>query len=119
MYEQADIGLAGEDLACTFLREKGYDILHRNWRFKRAEIDLIARKNNTIIFVEVKTRTSSNFGPPEAFLSEAQSLRVWDAADAYLQETQNLVGQHRFDLIAIEYEAKNRYRIKHFEDIFV
>lgn len=64
MYNQK-LGQQGEELAVQYLQEKGYTILHTNWRFKFIEIDIIASRNNTLHFIEVKTRRSTRYGQPE------------------------------------------------------
>ena len=70
----------GEQLAARFLEDKGLRILERNWRFSRAEIDLIAEEGEVLVFVEVKTRTSDYFGPPERFVSARKRQLLADAA---------------------------------------
>jgi putative endonuclease len=106
------IGESGEERACQFLEEKKYQILHKNWRFKHAEIDIIAKSQNIIVFVEVKFRKSNKFGYPEEFVSKHKIKKMHEAAAAYI-ETNNWDGELRFDIIAIE--GNN---IEHFEDAF-
>ena len=64
MHKQ-NLGRKGEELATTFLKEKGFEILHKNWRYKKAEIDIIGQLKDTLVFVEVKCRKSEFFGRPE------------------------------------------------------
>src|ERR1700751_1403233 len=65
-------GKKGEEQAIAFLRELGYEIIHINWRFKHLEIDIIARENNFLVIVEVKTRKNSDFGAPETFVTKSK-----------------------------------------------
>ena len=64
------LGQQGEALAVTYLAEKGYQILETNWRFKRAEVDIIAKLGQVLVFIEVKTRTTDYFGSPEEFITK-------------------------------------------------
>jgi len=68
MASHNDLGKKGEQLAAEFLISKGYKIVARNFRFQKAEVDIIARKNNVLAIIEVKTRSSSNFGDPQEFV---------------------------------------------------
>ena len=89
-----------EQQAVYFLTEKDYTILARNYRFKRAEIDLIARHRNTIVFVEVKARTGTGYGYPEESVSPNQQRLILDAAEHYLEQ-ESLDVEIRFDIISI------------------
>ncbi len=68
MAKHYDLGIEGEGLAIRFLKEKGYRIIEKNFRFQKAEIDIIAQKENTLICIEVKTRTTDYFGNPQDFI---------------------------------------------------
>ena len=118
MASHNDIGKKGEDLACQMLMNQGYVILERNWRYLRAEIDIIAQNKTELIFVEVKTRTNISHGPPDGFLSKAQELRLFDAANAYIDELDHH-GEIRFDIIAIHYLSEHQVSTKHFKDAFL
>ena len=83
MEDRKDIGKKGEDEAVQFLHHSGYQLLERNYRVKKSEIDLIASKDGLLIFVEVKARSSNAFGFPESFVSEEQANRIMLAADEY------------------------------------
>jgi putative endonuclease len=107
------IGKKGEDEAVLYLLSMGATILERNYRYDRAEIDIIAKIENIIVFVEVKTRTQNNHGNPEDFLSLAQQKRIVKAATYYLENIpENL--DIRFDIISI---LKNK-ELEHIEDAF-
>jgi len=109
-------GKQGEDLAATFLTEKGYKILERNYRSGKSEIDLICTYNGLLIFVEVKTRSSRAFGHPESFVGLKQQEAILRAADAYMEESE-WDSDIRFDIIAI-YKKGSQEELEHFEDAF-
>ncbi len=112
------IGTKGEDLAVEYLQKKGYQILERNWRFSRAEIDIIAKHGNTLVFVEVKTRTDDYFGEPASFVTYSQELMLADAATQYMQSI-NYDWIFRFDIVGVLlFEEYDSYEISHFEDAF-
>lgn len=110
-------GKIGEDLAVTHLLSQDYTILERNWRFSRAEIDIIAKKENIVVFVEVKTRSSDFFGKPEEFLTARQENMISDAASRYLEKIQH-DWEFRFDIISILVNKNKPPELKHFEDAF-
>ena len=98
MARHNDLGTLGEDLAVHYLQGKGYQILERNYRFDRAEIDIIAKKTNTLISVEVKTRSSLAFGNPQDFLKPKQMQRLIKAMNDYVIRNDFDV-EVRFDVI--------------------
>lgn len=109
-------GKLGEENAATFLREKGYKILQRNYRFKKSEIDLICFYDNLLVFVEVKTRSSKSFGNPESFVSQNQQEAIIRAAEEFMLET-GWEGDIRFDIVAI-YKKGHLEELEHFQDAF-
>ena len=76
-------GNKGEQLAADYLQNKGYTVLHRNWRFKHLEVDIIASKGNRLHFFEIKTRTSNKFGNPEESIGFEKMSHLKDAAEEY------------------------------------
>lgn len=106
------IGDKGEHQAAKFLTEKGYTILERNYRYKRAEVDIVAQLDNLLVFVEVKTRKNALFGYPEQFVDPKKVDLLQQAATAY-QESTNWHDDIRFDIIAITDGV-----LEHFEDSF-
>lgn len=110
-------GAEGELLARKYLEELGYEILDENWTFNKAEIDLIAYKDATIIFAEVKSRSSTAFGEPEDFVDLAKQKRLASAADEYIHLMDH---QHeiRFDIISVLFDKSGRHIIRHTEDAF-
>ena len=125
------IGRWGETVATYFLEQRGYQVLARNVRTGRGEIDLIARLpgdsqearagGGVLVFVEVKTRTNEHFGLPEEAVDARKLEHVFRAAEAYLQEHAELAEQEwRIDVIAIQGRPGERaedVRIEHFENI--
>ena len=115
MNEKAKTGKEGEDRAAEYLQGKGYEIIVRNYRYKHAEIDLIVKKGNFIVFVEVKTRSYSFFGEPEAFVDSKKASMVIGAAEQYTFENK-YEGNIRFDIVSVK-KGENP-EIVHFEDAF-
>lgn len=109
-------GNEGENLAAAFLEKMGYQIVQRNYRYKHAEIDLIVTKDNWLIFVEVKTRSSLTFGYPEEFVDEKKINKILEGADQYVFET-NWNGNVRYDIVSIKL-GSGAPGIDHFEDAF-
>ncbi|MFM7859336.1 MAG: YraN family protein [Flammeovirgaceae bacterium] len=109
-------GKEGEELAAAFLKNKGYEIIERNFRHQRNEVDLIAKKNNWLVFVEVKYRTSVAFGYPEDFVDYKKARNVVDAAVEY-QYKINWQGTVRYDIVSV-LEIDGQIEVKHFEDAF-
>ena len=116
MAEHNKLGDLGEELAVEHLVKNGYDILERNYTYQKAEVDIIAQKGNTLIVVEVKTRSTADFGNPQDFLKPKQIKRLVMAVDAYINDN-DLDVEVRFDIIAIVIEGKN-IDLEHLEDAF-
>jgi putative endonuclease len=117
MASHNDLGKRGEDIAKEYLENKGYLILKMNWRHKRAEIDLIAKQDGTLVFIEVKTRSSTDFGHPEDFVDWKKEKQL-EFASLYFMEESKHEGEIRYDVIAITFEDKNSYAVNHIEDAF-
>lgn len=111
------LGKRGEKVAISWLIQQGYCILARNWRFKRSEIDIIARKSDILVIVEVKTRSSSNFGRPSDFVRSRKMKMLVDAATEFAV-SQDHDGEVRFDIIGVEPLPTGSYRLRHLEDVF-
>ena len=113
MSDKIKTGSKGENLAAEFLKTKGFEIVARNYRFQKAEIDLIVRRDNWLIFVEVKTRSSSSFGEPEDFVDEYKVGHIFRAAEEYIFST-DWHGHIRFDIVSVKMGVEPE--IVHFED---
>jgi putative endonuclease len=110
------LGKQGELIACTFLQKKGYQILEQNWRFDRAEIDIIAQVNDYVVFVEIKTRSSDYFGKPVFFVDDRKQSLLIKAAEAYIFQSE-VNFEARFDIIGIISDG-DVLHIDHIEDAF-
>lgn len=117
MAKHLETGKKGEDLAIKHLKEKGYDILETNWRFRRSEVDIIAKDGKVLVFVEVKARSCNYFGAPASFVSARKKTLLQDAATAYMQKI-NHTWELRFDIIGILLRSSSDIEINHFEDAF-
>lgn len=112
-----DLGHKGEDMAALFLQERGYCILERNWtNMGHKEIDIIAVKDDVVVFVEVKTRKVGSATTPISAVNEQKQRRIVLAADSYLRANR-IDFCCRFDVIGIIYDG-DESRIEHFEDAF-
>jgi putative endonuclease len=117
MAEHNELGKKGEQLAIDFLIEKEYKILERNYRFQKAEVDIIAQKDAVLAVIEVKTRSSNYFGNPQDFVNPKKiKLLIW-AIDHYITE-RDLDVEVRFDIIAI-IKQQNTFKIEHLKDAFL
>ena len=120
-----EIGDRGEALAAAYLEQKGYTILDRNYRFERAEVDLICflpawqvEAGGELVFAEVKTRTGLGYGRPEEAVTEAKQRNLIRAAEAYIYERKLEGASCRFDVISILLQPGKQPEIEHFENAF-
>jgi len=112
-----EIGIFGENTAVQHLIELGYEILHRNWRYSHLEIDIIASKDNLLHIIEVKTRTSIEFGYPEQFINNQKMQFLKNAAAHY--QYQNPQWKYlQFDIISIFLSEKQIWELAFFEDVY-
>lgn len=109
-------GVTGEKLAASYLAQNGYNIVATNYRYQRAEIDLIVQKNNLLVFVEVKMRSSDRHGYPEEAVQQKKIDLFLLAADAYIYQT-NWLHDIRFDIIAIS-GTPTAFEVHHIKDAF-
>ena len=116
MAEHNILGKKGEDLAADFLVKNGYEILERNWRTGRDDIDIIARKDNLLIIVEVKTRSTDYYGEPEEAVTTKKQMFLVRATDKYVNENE-IDDQIRYDIISIILKSGS-HTINHIEDAF-
>ena len=117
MAQHNELGKKGEQAAATFMKSKGYKVLERNWRIYRHEIDIVAEDEEYIIFVEVKTRTTREWGNPEDFIGKGKIKRIVEAADLYLQDS-DIDKPARFDIISAVWDGQN-FEIEHIDDAFM
>ena len=117
MAKQQQTGKLGEDLACLFLQNIGYDIIARNWRFSKAEIDIIAKDKKVLVFVEVKARSYTFYGAPEESITAHKENLIIDAASQYMIQT-NYDWEISFDIISIVFDTSFHPTINHYKDAF-
>jgi len=116
MAEHNELGKKGEELAIDFLIKNGYTIRDKNYRYLKAEVDIIAQKENVLVAVEVKTRSSRDFGLPQDFVNKKKIKLLVMAIDHYVV-SKDLDVNVRFDIIAIVHQ-NNTFEIEHIEDAF-
>lgn len=116
MNYKKDFGKKGEELASKYLKNNGYEVINQNFRCKLGEIDLIAIKNNTIIFIEVKTRSNTKFGTPEQAVDSNKRKHILRTSQVFLAKNKLNNYDLRFDIISI-YMNGNIYKIEHFKNI--
>lgn len=112
-----DLGKQGELWARNYLLKNHYEILEENWTFGKSEIDLIVYQDETLIFVEVKTRSGTAFGQPEDFVDAHKQKQMQLAAEAYIRLMEHR-GEVRFDVISILLNADKEPALKHIPDAF-
>lgn len=108
------IGKWGEEIAASYLTQRGYDVVARNVRTPYGEIDIVAKQSETIIFVEVKTRTSDKMGLPEESITARKRQHMLSAAEHYAAE--NEIDHWQIDVIAIEGKPGSTPKITYFEN---
>jgi putative endonuclease len=112
-----ELGKKGEEIARNYLKDKGYQILAKNWFYDHREIDIIARQTDEIVIVEVKTREGDYFEEPWEAVSTKKIRNIVEAAEAWLiQEKIDL--ETRFDVISIIFSKDGNYELTHFQDAF-
>lgn len=117
MGKHSETGARGEQLAQDYLRDKGFEILHRNWRHGHKEIDLIALDGGMLVFVEIKARGGFRFGFPEEAVTPKKQLNMQIAAEAFL-------GAHpayrtvRFDVVSLVFRGETVEELRHLIDAF-
>lgn len=116
--ERKNLGQLGEKLACEFLREKGYKIIDQNFRTRGGEIDIVAEKEEMLVFVEVKTRTNRMFGLPEEAIDARKQHKLAMTAECYLAAHHLYDKDYRIDSVAVEInETDAPPKIRHAEDV--
>ncbi|TRX58685.1 YraN family protein [Fulvivirga sp. M361] len=114
--DKNETGRYGEQLAAKHLEASNYKIVQRNWRYKRSEIDIIAKKDDLLVFVEVKTKHSVAFGNPEDAVDEKKASNVMKGAEQFVFET-DWHQDIRFDIIAVQL-TRSGHKLFHLEDAF-
>ena len=117
MSKHSKIGIKGEQVATSYLLNKGYIILHNNWRAGKKEIDIIALKGDIIVIVEIKTRTNYDFGFPEEAVNKKKQGFLKSAAAYFMQANPQYL-YLQFDIISILMDQETVKEIVHFEEAF-
>lgn len=115
MAKHNDIGKKGEQLAQEYLLQNNYTLLETNYHYRKAEIDIIAQKNNVLAIVEVKTRSSLAYGNPESFVNKKKISLLIEAANAYIDKN-NLNLEVSLDIITVVLDGKEK--IDHLENAY-
>ncbi len=116
MAKHNQLGKEGEERVALFLCDKGYDILEQNWMYNHKEIDIIALKEDLLVIVEIKTRTTENWEHPAEAVSNAKIRYLVDATEAYIMEN-DIDKEVRFDVIGVV-ENEGNWDIEHIEEAF-
>ena len=106
--KRKDTGILGEKLAADFLEKRGYQIIETNYRCPEGEIDIVARHGDFLVFVEVRTKRSLEFGRPEESITPAKKERLRAVASRYQQAHDNLPQSWRIDVVAVELNQKGK-----------
>jgi len=114
--KRRDTGILGEKLAKDFLKKRGYRIVETNYRCPEGEIDIVARHKDYLVFVEVRTKTSLEFGSPEESITQTKQERLKSTASRYQQTHDNLPPLWRIDVVAIELKRGKLSRIELIEN---
>ncbi len=104
------LGATGEKLARDFLKKKGYKIIDTNFRCREGEVDIITRKKDCLVFVEVRTKTGDSFGSPEESITFAKREKLISSALTYMSERQGLPETWRIDFVAVELDPSGKAR---------
>jgi putative endonuclease len=117
MVKHTKIGSKGEEIAAGFLVNKGYKILHRNWRSGKKELDIIATNGDLLVIAEIKTRSNFDFGFPEEAVNKKKQKFIKSAAEAFIEANRQYMNI-RFDIISILMDGEHVKEIMHFEEAF-
>jgi len=118
MAEKDDLGKHGEDLAVHYLLSHGFELIERNWRCSQGEIDVIARHDDAVVFVEVKTRSSTAYGHPFEAITFSKMARMRRLAAAWCEQATSRPADIRIDAIAVIAPRDETARIEHLQGVF-
>jgi putative endonuclease len=117
MMQKKELGKKDEEVALRFLKKKGYRIIEKNYVCKLGEMDIIAKEKDTLAFIEVKTRTTTEFGPPQLAVNSSKQRQLSKVALNYLKEKHLEEVKARFDVVAILLEQEKE-KIELIKDAF-
>ena len=113
-----DLGKSGEEIALHYLEDKKYKIIARGFRLFRGEIDIIAFDRKTLVFVEVKTRQSRDFGLPEESVTPSKQRQIRKIAQGFLAKNNFQDVECRFDVISLSFNENKGYSVRHIKNAF-
>lgn len=111
------LGKRGENAVADFLKRKGYRVVNRRWRTNRGEIDLVCLDDGEVVFVEVKTRRSKRFGPPESSITKEKFTNMIACAEAYLRQPHSGRSRWRIDVVSVFWQGGRPVEITHFKAV--
>lgn len=111
-------GEKGEEYACAYLKNEGFVITERNYRYGHGEIDIVARDGETLVFVEVKSRASLEYGRPEFAVTKSKQKQIRKIAEAYLFEKNIKDTECRMDVVAILFHGDRKPEVNHIKNAF-
>lgn len=117
MHERSEFGARGEDFAALWLQARGWRIVDRNVRYRDGELDIVATRAGILAFVEVKTRRSTQYGPPAEAVTKRKRAKIRSLAARYLTERRPGVAAVRFDVLDLEYDHRG-FKVTHLEGCF-
>ncbi|OGN99311.1 MAG: hypothetical protein A2Y90_03985 [Chloroflexi bacterium RBG_13_52_12] len=106
--KRRETGILGEKIACDFLAKNGYEIIETNYRCRDGEVDIIAKQQGMLVFIEVRTKKSLQFGSPEESITQIKKERLKAVADHYGQNHENLPPEWRIDVVAIQMDSSGK-----------
>ena len=118
MAKHNDLGDFGEEIAADYLRSQGYTLRHQNWTSGKKELDIVAEKDNVLVVVEVKTRSTDHFEHPRETVTNAKIRRIVHTAEAYIFKY-NLMMETRFDIVTVIPGENGNFTVEHIEDAFL
>jgi len=117
MAKHLELGIKGEFIASKFLESKGFTILEKNWRHRKAEVDIIAMDGDVLVFVEVKTRSTEMWGAPELSVSSKKEQLLADALSVYMEQIGH-TWEVRFDVVGVLLLEAGYREVRHHRDAF-
>ena len=118
MWNRRQTGQRAEAFVAQALARTGYSIIAQNWSCSRGELDIVARLDDTIVFVEVRAHTTNYLDGAEVTVTQQKQRRVCAAAELWLMQNVNDVGDIRFDVVAVQFPKNGAPVLEHFEDAF-
>ncbi len=117
-FQRNSLGDRGEKIAASYLKKRGYKIIDRNFRCKLGEIDIVAYDGKTLVFVEVRTKRSTQFGSPECSVSFKKQKKLISLANFYIKKHRLFDRHARFDVVGITIDRKNRCNVNLVQNAF-